>query len=90
MAVQPVPFLSPEEYLRRERAAEYKSEYYNGQAFAMSGASREHNLIGAARGGLRAGDVRGSSNGGGAMTWGGSKTTCGGGNFCGRRRQGWR
>ncbi|HVK04482.1 MAG TPA: Uma2 family endonuclease [Armatimonadaceae bacterium] len=45
MAVRPVPYLNPEEYLERERAAEYKSEYYNGQAFAMSGASREHNLI---------------------------------------------
>lgn len=37
--------ISPEEYLRRERLAEYKSEYLNGEIFAMSGASRAHNLV---------------------------------------------
>ena len=37
--------VSPDEYLRLERQAEYKSEYLNGEIFAMSGASREHNLI---------------------------------------------
>src|SRR5689334_338471 len=37
--------LSPEEYLRRERAAETKSEYDDGVLYAMSGASRRHNLI---------------------------------------------
>lgn len=36
---------TPEEYLAQERAAEYKSEYVNGQIYARSGASREHNLI---------------------------------------------
>jgi hypothetical protein len=34
------PFLSPEEYLEIERKAEYKSEYYHGEMFAMSGVSR--------------------------------------------------
>lgn len=38
-------FLTPEEYLELERKAEYKSEYYNGEMFAMSGASRKHNTI---------------------------------------------
>jgi len=38
-------FITPEEYLVRERAAEYKSEYFNGEIFAMAGASRPHNLI---------------------------------------------
>ncbi|HYX30983.1 MAG TPA: Uma2 family endonuclease [Pyrinomonadaceae bacterium] len=38
-------YITPEEYLRLERQAEYKSEYLNGEIFAMSGASREHNLI---------------------------------------------
>jgi Uma2 family endonuclease len=38
-------FYSPEEYLALERNAEYKSEYVNGRIFAMTGASREHNLI---------------------------------------------
>ena len=34
-----------EEYLTLERKAQYKSEYLNGEIFAMSGASRNHNLI---------------------------------------------
>jgi Uma2 family endonuclease len=38
-------FVSPEEYLRRERAADSRSEYRDGRIVAMSGASRGHNLI---------------------------------------------
>ena len=38
-------YITPEEYLAIERAAEYKSEYVNGEIFAMTGASRKHNLI---------------------------------------------
>lgn len=38
-------FLSPEEYLEIERKAEDKSEYYNGEMFAMSGVSRRHDRI---------------------------------------------
>jgi Uma2 family endonuclease len=34
-----------EQYLSMERKADFKSEYYNGFITAMSGASREHNLI---------------------------------------------
>lgn len=34
-----------EEYLALERAAPCKSEFHDGQIFAMTGASREHNLI---------------------------------------------
>jgi len=45
MSQKILTLVSPEEYLRRERQAEYKSEYLNGEIFAMSGASREHNLI---------------------------------------------
>jgi Uma2 family endonuclease len=37
--------ISPEEYLLLERRADYKSEYYAGEIVAMTGASREHNLI---------------------------------------------
>jgi len=37
--------LTPDEYLRRERAAETKSEYDDGVVYAMSGASERHNLI---------------------------------------------
>ena len=39
------PRLIPEDYLALERRAEYKSEYFNGEIFAMAGASREHNQI---------------------------------------------
>ncbi len=35
--------LTPEEYLKIERKAEYKSEYFNGEIYAMSGAKRNHN-----------------------------------------------
>ncbi len=34
-----------EEYLAFERGSEEKHEYYAGEIFAMSGASREHNLL---------------------------------------------
>lgn len=37
--------LSPQEYLTRERLAEFKSEYLRGEMFAMAGASFEHTLI---------------------------------------------
>jgi Uma2 family endonuclease len=38
-------FLTPAEYLELERKAEIKSEYINGQMFAMSGASLRHSVI---------------------------------------------
>src|SRR5436190_15071811 len=37
--------LTPEEYLRIERAAEWKSEYIDGEMFAMARASPRHVLI---------------------------------------------
>lgn len=37
--------LTAEEYLAIERQAPCKSEYFNGEMFAMAGASRRHNLI---------------------------------------------
>lgn len=37
--------LTPEQYLAQEREAEFKSEYVNGEIFAMAGTSREHNQI---------------------------------------------
>jgi Uma2 family endonuclease len=45
MSTQPVNRFSVEEYLTFERNSEIKHEYYAGEIFAMSGASREHNLI---------------------------------------------
>lgn len=45
MSSQVKTYLTPEEYLAMERQAEYKSEYFNGEVFAMTGASRKHNLI---------------------------------------------
>lgn len=39
------PKLTIAEYLARERAADFKSEYYRGETFAMAGASREHNTV---------------------------------------------
>jgi Uma2 family endonuclease len=45
MATQPKTYLTPEQYLEIERKAEFKSEYYQGEMFAMSGAREGHNLI---------------------------------------------
>ena len=39
------PYLTPEEYLIRERAAEHKSDYFNGYVVAMAGATYHHNII---------------------------------------------
>ncbi len=38
-------YFTEEEYLLIERQAEYKSEYYKGEIFAMSGARLAHNII---------------------------------------------
>ena len=38
-------YMTPEEYLKFERASEEKHEYYAGEIFAMSGASKNHNRI---------------------------------------------
>ena len=37
--------LLPQEYLDRERRADFRSEFYGGEMFAMAGASWEHTLI---------------------------------------------
>ncbi len=45
---EPAPkynYVSPEEYLERERASEEKHEYYKGEVYAMAGASIPHNDI---------------------------------------------
>jgi Uma2 family endonuclease len=38
-------FLTEEQYLEIERKAEYKSEYFAGEMFAMAGANEGHCLI---------------------------------------------
>jgi Uma2 family endonuclease len=38
-------FITEEEYLAIERKAEFKSEYFQGEMFAMAGALKPHNLI---------------------------------------------
>jgi Uma2 family endonuclease len=42
---QPERFLAPAEYLNWERLQETPQEHVNGEVFAMTGASREHNLL---------------------------------------------
>jgi Uma2 family endonuclease len=45
---EPAPkynYISPEQYLEMERASEVKHEYFNGEIFAMAGASIPHNDI---------------------------------------------
>ena len=43
---QPVTKLyTPDEYLQREDSADYRSEYFNGEIFAMAGASANHDRI---------------------------------------------
>ena len=39
--------ITPQFYLDREREADFKSEYYRGEIFAMSGGSPRHSLIAA-------------------------------------------
>lgn len=39
---KPYPPLTPQAYLVRERAAKYRSEYFDGEVVAMAGASMEH------------------------------------------------
>lgn len=47
MSSQIAPQLyAAEEYLALERASPYKSEFVDGEIYAMTGASRAHNLIG--------------------------------------------
>ena len=45
MSTVPKNFVTVEEYLERERKAEHKNEYYNGEVFPMPGATRTHDRI---------------------------------------------
>ncbi len=45
MSTAPHRYLTPEDYLEFERKSEERHEYFNGEIFLMSGASRHHSLI---------------------------------------------
>jgi Uma2 family endonuclease len=45
MSTEPKSLLTVEQYLTLERQSETRSEYLNGEVFAMTGASRKHNLL---------------------------------------------
>jgi Uma2 family endonuclease len=45
MTAQPQKYYSAAEYLELEREADYKSEYYHGEIFAMAGAGHNHNRV---------------------------------------------
>ncbi len=46
MSAQPQHWLTPEEYLEIERAAEFRHEYYNGRMYAMASGFYRHARIG--------------------------------------------
>jgi Uma2 family endonuclease len=63
MSTRPKPFLTPEQYLVSERAGDQKHEYYQGEVFAMVGASFSHvgiaaNLLASLHGQLQSGPCR--------------------------------
>ncbi len=45
VSTDPKTSLTPEQYLEIERKAEFKSEYFNGEMFAMAGAKEAHTLL---------------------------------------------
>jgi len=45
MSARPKPYLSAEDYLAIDRAAETRSEYFDGEIFAMSGGSFAHSRL---------------------------------------------
>lgn len=45
MSTRPIIKLTPAEYLQLDRQSEFRHEYIAGEVFAMTGASRNHNLI---------------------------------------------
>src|SRR5687767_5708093 len=45
MSVAAKPLLTEAQYLARERAAEFRSEFLRGEVFAMAGAKYAHNRV---------------------------------------------
>jgi len=44
MSAVPKPIYNADQYLALEESAEYRSQFYFGEIFAMAGASRRHNI----------------------------------------------
>lgn len=59
LASRPRRRFTPEEYLILERNASFRSEYIQGEIFAMAGGSLEHDTIAANLGGLLHSQLRG-------------------------------
>jgi Uma2 family endonuclease len=67
MASNPKTYYTLEEYLALEQSSEIKHEYYNGEIFAMGGATKEHvsivtNLVGELHSQLKSGPCKVYSN----------------------------
>ncbi len=45
MSTAPKPKMTAKDYLEVERSANFKSEFFHGEMFAMAGASRDHNRV---------------------------------------------
>lgn len=45
MSSQTKPIYTPQDYLALERSSDQRNEYFNGEIFAMGGATENHNLI---------------------------------------------
>ncbi len=45
MATVAHPYITPEDYLERERLAEFRSEYLNGEVFEMAGGTLDHGEV---------------------------------------------
>ena len=58
---EPTGHVSPEDYLRLEREAEFKHEYFQGEIRAMAGAGYAHNLICANLTGMLYSQLRGKN-----------------------------
>ena len=58
---EPTSHVSPEDYLRLEREAEFKHKYFQGEIRAMAGAGYAHNLIRANLTGMLYFQLRGKS-----------------------------
>ncbi|MDQ2841274.1 MAG: Uma2 family endonuclease [Acidobacteriota bacterium] len=61
MATQSTPVITEEEYLRLERASDHKSEFINGEIFAMAGGKLRHSLITANFAGALGAKLRGGN-----------------------------